>query len=83
MKKGEAPEWEKEDAMPIMKHSKEMFMGAEMDPELGGGMQEPCNMLLAHSYVPWQSYEQAFSPREALMKGTLFPELWGVYPIPE
>jgi hypothetical protein len=40
-------------------------------------------MQLAHSYVPWQHYEQAFSPREALMKGTLFPELWGVYPIPE
>lgn len=40
-------------------------------------------MMLAHAYVPWQSYEQAFSPKEALMKGTLFPQLWGVYPIPE
>ncbi len=43
----------------------------------------PMNMLLAHAYVPWQCYDKAFSPREALMRGTLFPELWGVYPIPE
>lgn len=38
---------------------------------------------LAHAYVPWQSYERAFTPPEALMKGTLFPELWGVYKIPK
>lgn len=38
---------------------------------------------LAHSYVPWQTYEKAFTPPEALMKGTLFPELWGVYRIPK
>lgn len=48
-----------------------------------GGMMMPRPMLLAHAYVPWQRYERAFSPREALMKGTLFPELWGVYPIPK
>jgi len=36
-------------------------------------------MQLAHSYVPWQCYEAAFSPQEALMKGTLFPELYGPY----
>lgn len=41
------------------------------------------NRLLAHAYVPWQRYEEAFSPKEALMKGTLFPELYGVYPIPK
>ena len=39
-------------------------------------------MLLAHAYVLWQCYEDAFNPQEALMKGTLFPELYGVYPIP-
>lgn len=39
--------------------------------------------MLAHAYVPWQEYEQAFAPKEALAKGTLFPELWGVYPIPK
>ena len=39
--------------------------------------------ILAHAYVPWQCYEKAFSPAEALMKGTLFPELWGVYRIPK
>lgn len=36
-------------------------------------------MQLAHSYVPWQVYDKAFSPQEALMKGTLFPELYGTY----
>ena len=39
-------------------------------------------MLLAHTYVPWQTYDKAYSPREALTKGTLFPNLWGVYRIP-
>lgn len=39
----------------------------------------PACMLLAHAYVPWQFYHEAFSPREALHKGTLFPELYGVY----
>lgn len=39
--------------------------------------------LLAHSYTPWQYYKKAFSPAEALMKGTLFPELYGVYEIPK
>ena len=43
----------------------------------------PRLVVLAHSYVPWQCYNQAFSPCEALKKGTLFPELWGVYPIPK
>ncbi|SFL42947.1 spore coat associated protein CotJA [Pelosinus propionicus] len=39
-------------------------------------------MMLAHAYVPWQCYDEAFSPQEALKKGTLFPSLYGVYPIP-
>ena len=41
------------------------------------------DMLLAHAYVPWQCYDEAYSPKEALMKGTLFPNLYGVYPIPK
>ncbi len=45
-------------------------------------MHQHCYML-AHAYVPWQKYEKAFCPREALAKGTLFPELWGVYRIPK
>jgi len=40
-------------------------------------------MKLAHAYVPWQHYDEAFNPHEALMKGTLFPELYGVYAIPK
>lgn len=43
----------------------------------------PTPVILAHAYVPWQCYNKAFNPCEALMKGTLFPELWGVYPIPK
>lgn len=45
-------------------------------------MKKQC-YILAHAYVPWQQYEKAFSPCEALSKGTLFPELWGVYRIPK
>lgn len=41
------------------------------------------HMVLAYAYVKWQRYKKAFSPEEALQKGTLFPELWGVYPIPK
>lgn len=39
--------------------------------------------LLAHAYVPVQCYDKAYCPREALTKGTLFPNLWGVYKIPK
>lgn len=39
-------------------------------------------MRLAHASVPWQQYEDAFTPQEALKKGTLFPCLYGAYPIP-
>lgn len=42
----------------------------------------PTPALLAHAYVPWQCYTKAFSPQEALKKGTLFPELYGLYPLP-
>lgn len=38
---------------------------------------------LAHAYVPWQFYCKAYNPHEALHRGTLFPELYGVYPIPK
>lgn len=37
----------------------------------------------AHVYMPGQIYRRSFAPKEALVKGTLFPELWGVYPIPD
>lgn len=55
-----------------------------MDTEKAGKMcdEVPTPVILAHAYVPWQCYTKAFSPCEALMKGTLFPELYGVYPIP-
>lgn len=67
------------DEMPMMK--KKMCMETmEEYCEPKTGMPD---MVLAHAYVPWQFYDKAFSPREALAKGTLFPSLWGVYPIPE
>lgn len=42
------------------------------------GMHQP-RMKLAHAYVPYQHYTSAFSPMEALHKGTLFPELFSPY----
>jgi hypothetical protein len=84
LKKGDGLFWERDDDMLMTRHNEELFMEDDLQPETGERLQEmPQNMVLAHSYVPWQTYDQAFSPREALMKGTLFPELWGVYPIPE
>ena len=56
---------------------KEMWMADDEEYDDDSGMK------LAHSYVPWQYYDKAFSPQVALMKGTLFPELYGVYMIPK
>jgi hypothetical protein len=50
----------------------------ECEHEYGSG-----RMVLAHAYVRWQRYDEAFSPQEALKKGTLFPNLYGVYPVPK
>ena len=61
-------------------YKKEKMMVEEMDMEMMIHMHN--DMMLAHAYVPWQFYERAFCPSEALMKGTLFPELYGVYKVP-
>lgn len=40
------------------------------------------SIRVAHSYTPWQYYNVVYGPREALDKGTMFPELFqpqGVY----
>ncbi len=34
---------------------------------------------LAEAFVLWQKLDKLYPPREALMKGTLFPELWKPY----
>ena len=34
---------------------------------------------LAHAYVPFQQYTENYTPKEALEKGTLYPELWMPY----
>lgn len=36
----------------------------------------PAGLKLAHAYVPFQVMNKVYSPREALCKGTLFPELY-------
>lgn len=62
-----------------------MFCDCDCDTEekcLDEEGSMPEQVILAHSYVPWQFYVKAYSPQEALMRGTLFPELFGVYPIP-
>lgn len=61
-------------------YKKEKMMMEEIDTEMMIHMHN--DMVLAHAYVPWQFYERAFCPSEALMKGTLFPELYGVYKVP-
>lgn len=35
--------------------------------------------MLAHAYIPWQYYGVVYSNKEALDKGTLFPELYMPY----
>ncbi len=45
----------------------------------GGYYERNRNLLLARAYVPFQRINQVFSPSEALMKGTLFPELYMPY----
>ena len=75
---------EEMDDMKNMTHKKHHMGNMEMHhhmDQMNGIL--PQNMQLAHSYVLWQTYEKAFTPPEALMKGTLFPELWGVYKIPK
>ncbi len=54
-----------------------------LEAEISGRPSQGAPRLLAHSYTPWQFYKKAFSPAEALERGTLFPELFGVYRIPK
>ncbi|MCE5285224.1 MAG: spore coat associated protein CotJA [Pelosinus sp.] len=63
-------------------HKEHMGMHGHMMHEHMMHMPMHKNMRLAHAYVPWQCYTKAFSPCEALNKGTLFPELFGVYKLP-
>lgn len=60
----------------LYRTSKQMWMPEDEEDDCSG-------MKLAHSYVPWQYYDKAFSPQEALMRGTLFPEFLGAYMIPK
>ncbi|QDR83017.1 spore coat associated protein CotJA [Sporomusa termitida] len=74
---------ESDDLVEDIDHNMDMcdMAGLECRPDMDGDL--PDCIMLAHSYVPWQYYEKAFTPSEALVKGTLFPELWGAYAIPK
>lgn len=74
MQKKPGSKWYEDDDCDMMMNKENM-----MEENVA---QLPRNMMLAHAYVLYQCYNKAFCPAEALMKGTLFPELWGVYPIP-
>ncbi|HHU05970.1 MAG TPA: spore coat associated protein CotJA [Clostridiales bacterium] len=39
------------------------------------------DVKLAHAYVPIQKFCRTFAPMTALMKGTIFPALSGLYDI--
>ena len=43
-------------------------------PPMGSGFR------LARAYVPFQIFEKIYEPQKALMKGTIFPELYDPYP---
>ncbi|MBP2654318.1 MAG: Spore coat associated protein [Firmicutes bacterium] len=92
MYKKNLPQWSDDELEEAMPKQKMMWLD---DCAQEDYMEDSCfedrmpenkmcdDVALAHAYVPWQCYKDAFSPKEALMRGTLFPELWGVYPIPE
>lgn len=80
MKKKNYTMWQDEEEMDVMDEEDMEIMPMNQKMMMTEG---EIPMVLAHSYVPWQYYDTAFCPQEALMKGTLFPELWGVYPIPQ
>lgn len=48
-----------------------------MHPYFEPGMQP--NYKLAQAYVPFQVMGMVYDPKEALQKGTLFPELYRPY----
>lgn len=35
---------------------------------------------LARAYIPYQVFGKVYEPMKALMRGTIFPELYGAYP---
>ncbi|GAB6099572.1 hypothetical protein JCM16358_14510 [Halanaerocella petrolearia] len=39
----------------------------------------PLDLDLAEAYIPFQEYNRRYSPKEGLMKGTIFPELYRPY----
>jgi len=54
-------------------------MRIRLDKQKTETTSEQHHMKLAQAYVPWQTFDKTFSPKEALQKGTLFPELYRPY----
>lgn len=51
-----------------------------MPPAMPPAPTNPPNMQLARAYFVIQKYTDSFPPREALDKGTMFPELYSPWP---
>ncbi|MBU5438557.1 spore coat associated protein CotJA [Tissierella sp. MSJ-40] len=47
------------------------------------GYDRRANNELARAYIPFQTMNQVYDPREALKRGTLFPELYRPYIVDE
>ncbi len=43
------------------------------------GRKPYTSLELAQAYIPYQYYTDSYTPKEALRKGTLFPELYRPY----
>ncbi|NLY54887.1 MAG: spore coat associated protein CotJA [Firmicutes bacterium] len=50
-----------------------------MDKQAQGTTAEMTTMQLGRAYVPFQVLGEMFTPEQALMKGTLFPDLYRPY----
>ncbi len=50
-----------------------------MDKRAQSTTVESAMMQLGRAYVPFQVLGEMFTPEQALMKGTLFPELYQPY----
>ncbi|MBQ5860026.1 MAG: spore coat associated protein CotJA [Selenomonadales bacterium] len=61
----------------------EAILDLDSASESGCAFSVVKSQQFAHVYMPIQMYHRSLPLKEALVKGTLFPELWGVYPIPE
>ncbi|MCL5058476.1 MAG: spore coat associated protein CotJA [Actinobacteria bacterium] len=82
---GEAVQAAAEERVPPPKAGHPPIPAPTLDHGPGYDCEGECQferekMRLARAYVPCQRYGPAYSPREALERGTLFPDLYSPYP---